>query len=343
MLRKLIDKLPIWLRTKGEEKDVTLWSGIRILRNVSNIPFSWKASKEEKERVIYLLKDAFSKSIYLKKLNLLGVNPLEISDIERKVFFEMQIIPQNFVEEPYSKYMLISEEGDISITINGEDHIEIKIMQSGLSLNKALDTGMKICDELENFLDIAYMKDIGYLTTSPKNVGTGLKAYVFMHLPILKLKGMIDNITKSAPKFSLNVGNVFDSVFIVSNVTTLGRSEENIVKTIETIAKEIGKMERNERDKFLKKSKMDILNEIERSKGIINYSLVITFEESLKFLSWIRLGAVIGNLNIPLQKIDELFIKVNPEYEKIEFGDVGGESIDTLRARLLKEQLKDII
>ena len=343
MLKNLIDKLPLWIREGEEERDTTLASGIKISRNIEKIPFPKRASKEEKEKVIQLIRDAFLKSEFLRNLNLFGVNLIEISDIERRVLTEMQIISKDFINNPYSKYLLISKEGDLIITINGEDHITIKLMQGGLSLNKILDRGMRICDELENFLDIAYMKDIGYLTASLKNVGTGLKAFVFMHLPVLKLRGKIDNITKSAPKFSLDVKPVFDSIFEISNINTLGRSEENIVKTIESIGREIGNMERKERGEAFQESSVDILNEIERVKGIIKYSLRITFSEALEFLSWIRLGAAMNVLNIPLEKVDELFIRINPEYEKIEFGDITGETLDTLRARLLKEHLKGII
>ena len=74
--------------------------------------------------------------------------------------------------------------------INEEDHIRIQCLYPGLQLLKHLDTANEIDDWLEEKIDYAFDEKLGYLTSCPTNVGTGLRASVMMHLP-----GLSNNTT----------------------------------------------------------------------------------------------------------------------------------------------------
>ena len=52
---------------------------------------------------------------------------------------------------------------------------------------KHLNAANEIDDWIEEHVDYAFDETVGYLTSCPTNVGTGLRASVMMHLPGLDL------------------------------------------------------------------------------------------------------------------------------------------------------------
>ena len=49
---------------------------------------------------------------------------------------------------------------------------------------------------LDGSLDFAFSEELGYLTACPTNVGTGMRASVFMHLPSLVLTKKIRQVLR---------------------------------------------------------------------------------------------------------------------------------------------------
>ena len=64
---------------------------------------------------------------------------------------------------------------------NEEDHLRMQFFNSGYNLKEAFDEAMKLDDFIEEKLDYAFSEKIGYLTTCPTNLGTGMRASVMMH------------------------------------------------------------------------------------------------------------------------------------------------------------------
>jgi protein arginine kinase len=80
--------------------------------------------------------------------------------------------------------------------VNEEDHFRIQTLLPGLQLEEAFRIAKKvdrlISERFKNALD----DTLGYLTTCPSNVGTGLRASVMLHLPGLVLTNQIQGYIK---------------------------------------------------------------------------------------------------------------------------------------------------
>ena len=71
--------------------------------------------------------------------------------------------------------------------LNEEDHIRIQCLFPGLQLSKALQSANQIDNWIEKEVEYAFDESLGYITSCPTNVGTGLRASVMIHLPGLVL------------------------------------------------------------------------------------------------------------------------------------------------------------
>jgi len=273
-----------------------------------------------------------------------------LNDLERNALVELHILSPLFIKDPYYKYFFIDEEGEISIMINEEDHLRIQCLKEGFSIKDAISFIYKIVDKLEDYLDFSYRNDFGYITTCPTNLGTGLRISILCHLPFLSYSGNIGEIISNSSKFSISFKGFFgegtnpiSSLYQISNSTTLGKSEEDILNMILKFGNEIVRIEREERKNIMDKNRSEILDKIGRSIGVIKYSNKIDLDEADEILSWLRVGAIEKLLNIPANLINQLIFKIRPNLMKIEFNTASEEEIDKLRSDYLKTVLGGLI
>ena len=71
-------------------------------------------------------------------------------------------------------------------------------------LGNAARKGFELCnfldDTISEKIDIAYNDKIGYLTSCPTNVGTGIRVSLMLHLPALVMTGYIGPVLESCGK-----------------------------------------------------------------------------------------------------------------------------------------------
>ena len=118
---------------------------------------------------------------------------------------------------------------------------------------------------LRNEIDYAFDETVGYLTSCPTNVGTGLRASVMMHLPGLVLTQQINRIILAINQLGLVVRGIYGegsealgNIFQISNQITLGKSEEDIVKDLNSVVSQIVSQERSVRESLAKDFKYTI-------------------------------------------------------------------------------------
>ncbi len=350
MQKTILKNLPNWIKVYGIDGDIVISSRIRIARNLSNHKFPFKASIEEKNRIVEEIITKIENSNFFQKLNFLCFYISDLNDVERLALLEMNLISPIFIENPYGKYLYLSEDGVISIMINEEDHFRIQYIKEGFSLDDIVVNSFTISDELDELFDIAYSKNLGYITSCPTNIGTGLRASLLVHLPILNFTGKIGEIIENSTKFSITIRGAFgegsepiSSLFQISNSTTLGKSEESIIDVVKKIGKEIIKLERIEREKYFEKNKNKLIQEINKLIGKIKYSYKISHKEASEILSILRIGSILKLIDIPIELINELMMKIRSNIMKIEFETFSDNFIDNLRVEYLRNMLKNYI
>ncbi len=104
------------------------------------------------------------------------------------------------------------------------------------------------------------MKNGGYLTSCPTNVGTGLRASVMLHLPCITMTGNVNGVIEGLRKIGLTARGLYGegsetlgNLYQVSNQVTLGETEEDIIDKLNKVIYQIVNRERSTREYLMEK------------------------------------------------------------------------------------------
>lgn len=332
-----------WYLQSSKDSDVAKSTRIRFARNLREFKFNLKDKEEIKK-----LEDKIKENIFSIGY---GLKFLKLSDMDE--ITKQSLVEKNLISPNFSKYengsILINDDENICIMIGGEDHLQIQVFNCGLDLKNTLNLAIEVDNKLDEILGYSKNKKYGYLTSSPKNVGTGLRASVMVHLPALSKTNNIRKILETINSFGINIRGVYgenseslSDMYQISNKQTLGICEEEIVENLNAIVSKVISQERKAR-KLLTKESLDLEDLIYRSYGIISNCRKISYKEALQLLSNVKLGTDLGILQeLTDLKVQKLYLYIKPanlqkflgeKYEKLE--------IDKRRAEIIKQILNE--
>ncbi|AGX02137.1 MULTISPECIES: protein arginine kinase [Bacillaceae] len=338
-----------WMSAEGPDSDIVLSSRIRLARNMNIYKFPTLFSNEEGQSIIEDIRKISTEKPFkgLGGLELLEMGSLQ--PLQKRVLVEKHLISPNLAEQSPYGACLLSENEEVSIMVNEEDHIRIQCLFPAFRLTEALEMANKLDDWLEENLEFAFDEDYGYLTSCPTNVGTGLRASVMMHLPGLMLTHQMNRIIPAINQLGLVVRGTYGegsealgNIFQVSNQITLGKSEEDIVEDLKSVVGQLIAQERYAREALAKTSNIQLEDRVYRSYGILSNSRIIESKEAAKCLSDVRLGIDMGYIkDIPKNILNELMILTQPGFlQQYAGGPLRPEERDIRRAALIRERLK---
>ncbi len=332
-----------WYLQSGKDSDVAKSTRIRFSRNLKGFKFNLKTKQEIEKLENKIEENIFSIGYGLKFLKL-----KDMDNITKQSLVEKNLISPDFSKNENGS-ILINDEENICIMIGGEDHLQIQVFNCGLDLRNVLNLAIEIDNKLNEVLGYSMSKKYGYLTASPANVGTGLRASVMVHMPALSKTNNIRKILEATSNFGMNIRGVYgensestSDMYQISNKRTLGISEEEIVENLNSIVTKIIDQERKAR-KLLTKNELELEDLIYRSYGILFNCRKISSKETLKLLSNIKLGTDLGILReLTDLKVQKLYLYTKPanmqkyvgeKYDKIER--------DEKRAEVIKQILNE--
>lgn len=338
-----------WMKNEGPHSDIVLSSRIRLARNLENHQFPTVFSGDEAMKVVHEVGEA------LKRFPGMNENPLELllmnelQPLQKRVLVEKHLISPLLAEGTNYGAVFLSENEDISIMVNEEDHIRIQCLASGLQLKETLVKANQIDDLIEEKVPYAFDEKIGYLTSCPTNVGTGLRASVMVHLPALVMTQQMNQIIPAINQLGLVVRGIYGegsqsvgNLFQISNQLTLGKSEEEIVNDLISVVSQIIDQERSAREALVKTNHIQLEDRIFRSYGVLANSRIIESKEAAQCLSDVRLGIDLGYINsISKNVINELMILTQPGFlQQYAGASLRPEERDVRRAALIRERLR---
>ena len=224
-----------WLSGTGPQHEIVVSSRVRLARNLASYPFLSKANRLQRAELHKLCRE--------RLLQLTAARPSfyvdmeRTDDIDRQLLVERHLISKQHASGEGSRGVSISNDEAVSVMVNEEDHLRLQVLRSGLQLKEAWAEADRIDDALQEHIDFAYSQRFGFLTACPTNLGTGLRISVMLHLPALKLTGEIEKVFRAAKDMHLAVRGLYGEgteaigdFYQISNQTTLGRAEEEILK-----------------------------------------------------------------------------------------------------------------
>ncbi len=328
---------------KQENVQVVVSSRVRLARNYHDLPFSNEHSPENAalciSRAQQGLTDQTSHDFALYTLK-------ELNKMDQFSLMEQHLISRDLVQRSDIGAALIREDKQISVMVNEEDHLRIQAMQGGLSLTTAAELAFAAEEKLAAVCDFSFDVQLGYLTACPTNTGTGMRASMMLHLPMLTRYKQIGNISQSVAKLGLTIRGIYGEgsealgdLYQVSNQVTLGRTEEEIIEAVTAVGKQLIDMENVLRVRSEKES-LDLEDSLWRSYGVLRFARQMDAGEFMEHWSNLRLGASIGVLPVTLAVADELLTTAQDAHtKKYKYAHPELNSTDQARCAVIQAKL----
>lgn len=322
---------------------IVISSRIRLARNFDGLPFPVRLTDED--QAVGITKAIFE--IYGEDYEFRQLKNLTSSQC--LMLLEKRIVSKELIGNKDIASYALSQDQEISIMINEEDHIREQCIMKGLCLKECYEKITKVDDKLLSSVDIAFSKQYGFLTCCPTNVGTGMRASVMMFLPALTISGAMQKIIETANAQKLTIRGLFgegsdaDGYFYqISNKTTLGQSEEEIINLVVDFVKKVINMEENARKTLINLNQSVIMDMCLRAYGVLTHCYSISTTECISLLSKLRFGICTGLIKTKNINIDEMYYLIQPahieNYYEIELSP---KERDIFRAKYIGELLNN--
>lgn len=315
-------------------------SRVRLARNLKGYPFR--------------LTDAQHKEIADKVFAALQNNPTIGPEFEKKQIIPRSTEASQLVEEHLISpelaqnggWLIVSKDGGVSIMVGEEDHLRLQVIGTGLCPKECLETANRIAALIEGELPFAYDERLGYLTACPTNIGTGLRASIMLHLPMLTATGEIGRMTGYAGSRGCAVRGAYGEgskavggFYQISNQVTLGASAAELTDKLVETATTIIDAEKKAREQVRSQNEAGLRDRIYRAAGTLRSAYLIDTSEAVQCISDVLVGLQMGLLSgVEPQKLYELEQRIRPAMLT-----GAPQERDCKRAELLRAAAKDLI
>lgn len=345
-LEELGSQPAAWLSGQGERGDIVLSSRVRLARNIADHLYPQRADATQHRQVVDIIGAAMDKTGIIKSG--FFVESETIDEFSRDILIERHLISREFLRDDRPTALFISEDETASLMINEEDHLRMQAVSSGMNIRQAMAAASELDERLGSIMEYDTDPRLGYLTACPTNVGTGMRASVLIHLPGLVLTRDMDTVLSQVSKIGLTVrgfygegSDVIGNLFQISNQTTLGRSEEDLIESLEKVTRQLIAYEQDARTRLFADAPYQIKDKIWRALGILALARVLTSDEVMNLLSAVRLGvstAIIEGLD--LGQLNELLLCTRRAHlQRLMGRRMTAEDRDVARATLIRQRL----
>ena len=341
-----------WLDASGPGSHLVLSTRIRLARNLASARFAGRMGRSERESVLASVQGAAAKTTSLGRAVTIRVDGLE--PLDRRLLLERHLISRELAAGepagmPRAGGALLLQDRS-AVMVNEEDHLRLQALESGVDLSRTWEHIKVVDAELGQQLAFAFHPEFGYLTSCPTNVGTGLRASVFIHLPGLVLTKEINKTLHGLTKVGLTYrglygegSEVVGNFFQLSNQTTLGKSEEELLDHLGKIVQHVMAVEERARQVLLRDATSILEDKVWRAFGLLRYARSLGFEETMNLLSGVRLGVSLGLIpNVGLYTLNKLLVFTQPAHLSAEAGaELSDDEIPVRRAEFVRRTLED--
>lgn len=336
-----------WIDSLANSQDIVISSSIQLARNIKGIYFTDRLNKEVAKENVNNIYDILNTSCENESFELIKLWEQEYNYV--KGYFNKNLISDKLLSRNDVGALIVNYDNTLSIMVNEEDHIVIKCISDGLDLVEEYNYSNRIDDIIEDKITYSFHERLGYLTASPKNMGTALIASIEIHLPALKFNKDLVRISKELSQKGIKISSKYKedekdygNIFILSNTETLGLSEEDIITNLQEAVLKIISEEKKTREILFTKYKYEIEDKVFRALATLKGCRMITSKEVIELLSLVRLGVEMDLINIEKNKLNRILIETRDEFINNILED---ESIDRYRnierAKVVKEILNE--
>lgn len=330
----------------GRIEDIVVSTRVRIARNLDKYKFpqsmNIKESKAMTESILNIIKESGAEYKYY--------SIRDLDEMEKTSLVEDHLISPTLYNSVLRGSFLLREDREVTIMLNEEDHIRIQVLLPGFRMEDGWKLASNIDDVIEDKVDYAFSEKFGYLTSCPTNVGTGLRVSAMVHLPGIELTNHLQELVEILRRVGLTLRGIYGegtkglgSLYQISNQTTLGQGEEEIISKLQKIVRQVIDRERETRKFLMENGRIELEDKIIRSCGLLRYNRKMSSEEAMSYLSDIKLGVDLGILdNADNKNIVDLMVNIQPGKLQCNLKEkLGKKERDIERSKYLREFFKE--
>lgn len=336
-----------WLKHDDNFDSLVISSRIRLARNIKSQPFPDNLDEVKARELVNYIENAFFSSSEIRE-QFKNIHLWDCNDQDNKSFIEKHLVSNKLIYNKDKSAFIVDKDETVSIMINEEDHIRLQCISSGFNLEEILDYANKFDDILEEKIEYAFDEKLGYLTACPTNIGTGLRASVMIHLPVLTMNNQINGVLNALTQVGMTIrglygegSGAYSNLYQISNQTTLGISEEDILSNLKAVVKQLINQEELSREQTKKKYDNELEDKIYRSLGILKSARIMDLKECLKLLSNVRMGVEMGIIkDINKNTLNDLLVNTQSATLNIINGSkLSGKDLNVKRAEYIRKKL----
>lgn len=340
-----------WYEETDSKRPGIIGSRVRLVRNCQDTPFPEKLSEKEGGEMVHKLKFGLKDLGEAEGCHLEFSMLNDLEDLDRAALHERRVLNSSLSERKSPCGLFLSDSEDTAIVLGGDDHIRIQILGPGLQLESLLERADLIDDYINERFSYAFDDKYGYLTAFPTNVGTGLRASVVVHLPMLSMGKKFSSLINEMSRFGAVIRGVygegeenFGSLFEVCNQKTLGQTEREILETVSKAAIQLTNQEMQVRKLSLQRHRLEREDEVYKSYGVLKYARRLTFRDTMIFLSQIMAGITDGLISAKEDiSIYRLMLGIQPaNLKKLSKRPLNKEELDGARAEFIRRELPEL-
>lgn len=327
------------------KESVVLSSRVRLARNYADLPFDAAQRPEEAAKCISRTAGAIRASDIGGEFALHRLR--DMTEVNRRALAESRLISRDLLRAPETAAVLIRAEKPLSVMMNEEDHLRIQAIRPALDLQTAAQDCFEVDDALSRQTAFAFDEQLGYLTACPTNTGTGMRASLLMHLPMITQGKQMGNVGQLTAKVGLNIRGVYGEgaealghIYQISNQVTLGRTEQELMNAVTAVGVKLCDMEEALRAKALTEDRTALEDQVFRAWGVLQNARILQLNEFYQHWSALRLGVSLELLDLPLTAVDALLDQAQEAHLCIYAEEaLEGRALDECRAARVRELL----
>ena len=323
---------------------IVVSSRVRLARNYEDLPFRGRITPAQCEecvdRTLSALRDLPEPYTYLPMRGM--------EENEKKALVESHLVSPDLLRQEEGAAVLVRGDERIAVMMNEEDHLRIQAIFPGESLPEAAKSAFSVEDALQRTLAFAFDPQLGYLTACPTNTGTGMRASMMLHLPMLTLFKQMGKVGQLAAKVGLTIRGIYGegseaqgNLYQLSNQVTLGRTEEELVQAVAATARQIAEMERVFRQRAWDRDPVGFEDQLYRSYGLLTNARRMNVKEFMVHWSNIRLGAAMEKLPVSAESCDALLTAAQPAHVRKAAGAaLSDKEADAYRCEIIRRAIQ---
>ncbi len=318
------------------QNNVVISSRVRLARNYHDLPFSNLNNAANAQTCIERVRNAYADEKPSDQYRFMMLRTLP--KLDQLSLLEEHLISKDLLNTGDTGAALIRNDRTLSIMVNEEDHLRIQAMLTGLALDEAEQIAFRAEEKLQSQCAFSFDAQLGYLTACPTNTGTGMRASLMLHLPMLTSSKQMGGVGQSIAKLGLTIRGIYGegsealgNVYQVSNQVTLGRTEDEIIEAVTAVGNQLIDLENALRERALNES-LALADQIERSYGILQYARLMESGEFMEHWSNLRMGAALGLVPVTLAEADEMLALAQDAHVK-KYKHAAGKQCSTAAAR----------